>query len=101
MIIEMSLNHYDRFLEKCDASSREYEILKNGLIVSHRKDGHYERIIEIACEVPEAQIFLLLRGGSIPTPFPPSKKPSPLESYDSDWRCCQPPFKCHDSSALN
>ena len=45
MIIEMSLDQYDRFLEKCDASSREYEILKNGLIVSHRKDGHYERII--------------------------------------------------------
>ncbi len=60
MIIEMSLNHYDRFLEKCDASSREYEILKNGLIVSHRKDGHYERIIEIACEVPEAQMLLAI-----------------------------------------
>ena len=58
MIIEISLDHYDRFLEKCDASSREYEILKNALIVSHRKDGHYERIIEIACEVAEAQMLL-------------------------------------------
>ena len=58
MIIEMSLDQYDRFLEKCDASSREYEILKNGLIVSRRKDGHYERIIEIACEVREAQMLL-------------------------------------------
>jgi hypothetical protein len=58
MIIEMSLDHYDRFLEKCDASSREYEILKNGLIVGHPKDGHYERIIVIPCEVPEAQMLL-------------------------------------------
>ena len=45
MIIEMSLDHYDRFLEKCGASSREWQILKNALIVSHPKDGHYERII--------------------------------------------------------
>jgi hypothetical protein len=60
MIIEMSLDQYDRFLEKCDASSREYEILKNGVIVNHRKDSHYERIIEIACEVPEAQMLLAI-----------------------------------------
>ncbi len=58
MIIEMSVDHYDRFLEKCDASSREYEILKNGLIVSHPQDGHYERIMVIACKVPEAQMLL-------------------------------------------
>jgi hypothetical protein len=60
MLIEMSLDHYDRFLEKCDASSREYEILKNGLIVRRPNDGHYERIMEIACEVPEAQMLLAI-----------------------------------------
>jgi hypothetical protein len=60
MIIEMSLEHYDRLLEKCDASSREYEILKNGLIVSQPKDGHYERIMVIPCEVPEAQMLLAI-----------------------------------------
>jgi hypothetical protein len=59
-IIEMSLDHYERFLEKCDASSREYEILKNGLIVRQPKDGHYERIIEIPCEVREAQMLLAI-----------------------------------------
>jgi hypothetical protein len=57
MIIEMSLDHYDRFLEKCDASCREYEILKNGLIVRRPKDGVYERIMEIACEIEEAKIL--------------------------------------------
>jgi hypothetical protein len=56
MIIEMSLDHYDRLLEKCDASSREWQILKNGLIVRRPNDGHYERIMEIACEVREAQL---------------------------------------------
>ncbi len=60
MLIEMSLDHYDRFLEKCDASSREYEILKNGLIVRRPNDGHYERIMEIACEVREAQMLLAI-----------------------------------------
>jgi hypothetical protein len=60
MIIEMSLDHYDRFLEKCDASSREYEILKNSLIVRQPKDGHYERIIEIPCEVPEVPMLLAI-----------------------------------------
>jgi hypothetical protein len=60
MIIEMSLDQYDRFLEKCDASSREWQILKNGLIVHHPKDGHYERIMEILCEVPEAQMLLAI-----------------------------------------
>jgi hypothetical protein len=60
MIIEMSLDQYDRFLEKCDASSREYEILKNSLIVSHPQNGHYERIMVIACEVPEAQMLLAM-----------------------------------------
>jgi hypothetical protein len=37
MIIEMSLDQHDRFLEKSDASSRKYEILKNGLIVAIAK----------------------------------------------------------------
>jgi hypothetical protein len=60
MFIEMSLDHYDRFLEKCDASSREYEILKNGLMVHHPKHGHNERIMEIPCEVPEAQMLLAI-----------------------------------------
>jgi hypothetical protein len=57
MIIEMSLDQYDRFLEKCDASSREYAILKNGLIVRRLK---HERIIEIPCEVREAQMLLAI-----------------------------------------
>jgi hypothetical protein len=60
IIIEMSLDYYDRFLEKCDASSREYEILKNGLILRHPKDGHYERIVEIPCEAPEAKMLLAI-----------------------------------------
>jgi hypothetical protein len=58
VVIELPLDHYDHFLEKCDPSCREHEILKNGVIVRHPKDGRYERIAEIPCEVPEAQILL-------------------------------------------
>jgi len=85
MIIEMSLDHYDRFLEKCDMSSREYEILKNGLTESHRKDGHYERIIEIACEVPEAQMLLAIARRLYPDAVSAIEKSyRHLESCDSD-----------------
>jgi hypothetical protein len=74
MIIEMSLDHYDRFLEKCDGSSREYEILKNGLIVRHPKDGHYERLIEILCEVREAQMLLAIARRLYPEAVSPIEK---------------------------
>jgi hypothetical protein len=46
MIIEMSLDQHDRFLALCVPASREYEILKNGLIIRRPKEGHFERIIK-------------------------------------------------------
>ena len=58
MLIEISLDHYDRFLERCDPACSEFEILKKGLIVRRPKDSHYERIVEIHCEMPEAKIIL-------------------------------------------
>jgi hypothetical protein len=39
MIIEMSLDQHDRFLALCVPASREYEILKNGLIIRRPKEG--------------------------------------------------------------
>jgi hypothetical protein len=60
MVIELPLDHHDRFLEKCDPSRREYEILRNGRIVRRPKDGDYERIVEIPCEVSEAQMLLAI-----------------------------------------
>jgi hypothetical protein len=60
MIIELSLDHYNGFLEKCDTSSRKYEILKNSIIVRRPVGGHYERILEIRCDEPEAQMLLAI-----------------------------------------
>ena len=59
-LIEMSLDHYDRFLERCNPSGREYEILKNGLIVRRPKDGHPERIMNIYCKLQDVQLLLNL-----------------------------------------
>ena len=56
--IEISLDHYDRFMERCDPACRESEILKKGPIVRPPNGNHYERIVEIHCEMPEAKILL-------------------------------------------
>jgi hypothetical protein len=59
--IEMSLPAYDRFIEQCEDSSREYEVLKNGLIFRRRtKDRHSERFIKIECTLEDAEKLLLL-----------------------------------------
>jgi hypothetical protein len=60
MIIEISLDHYDRFLALCDPASRECEVLKNGLVVRRSKEGRYERVVEIASEMQDAQLLLAL-----------------------------------------
>ena len=57
-LIEISLDQHDRFLERCDPACREYEILKKGPIVRPPNGNHYERIVEIHCERPEAKILL-------------------------------------------
>ena len=49
MVIEFAIDHYDRLLAHCDPASREYEILKNGLIVRLPKHGKHERVVEIFC----------------------------------------------------
>lgn len=58
--IEMLLPAYDRFVEKCEETSREYAVLKNGLIFRRKKDGHFERFVKIACTLEDAEKLLLL-----------------------------------------
>jgi hypothetical protein len=66
VIIEMPLPVYDGFIDKCDQSSREYAILKNGLIVRRSKGDHFERILEIRCDTEEADKLTLLASKSYP-----------------------------------
>ena len=58
--IEMLLPAYDGFVEKCEEGSRENAVLKNGLILRRKKDGHFERFVKIECTVEDAEKLLLL-----------------------------------------
>ena len=56
----MSWLVYDGFVDKCDKASREYAILKNGLIIRRPKEDHFERIVEIRCDTEDADKLLYL-----------------------------------------
>jgi hypothetical protein len=66
VIIEMPLPVYDGFVDKCDQSSREYAILKNGLIIRRPKGDNFERIIEIECNMDDADKLFLLASRVYP-----------------------------------
>jgi hypothetical protein len=63
VIIEMPLPVYDGFIDHCDQSSREYAILKNGVIV---QEDRSERILEIRCDAAEANKLLLFASKVYP-----------------------------------
>jgi hypothetical protein len=64
--IEILLPAYDAFIEQCDEASREYAILKNGLIFRRKKEGHFERFVKIECTHDDAQKLLLLAVKTCP-----------------------------------
>ena len=55
ILIEMRPENYDLLLSKLPKVSVEYAILKNGVVVNNPGAG---RIIDIACEVSEAESLL-------------------------------------------
>lgn len=57
IVIEMIPEHYDAFVAKCDIASREYSILKNGVVVRDQKSGE-QRVIGILCDKVEAARLL-------------------------------------------
>jgi hypothetical protein len=58
--IVMPLPTYDGFVDRCGQASREYALLKNGLIQRRKKGDHYERVIEIRCDPVDADNLLSL-----------------------------------------
>ena len=66
VIIEMLLPVYDGFVDKCDQSSREYAVLKNGIIIRRPKGDHFERIVEIKCDMDDADKLFLLASKVYP-----------------------------------
>jgi hypothetical protein len=58
--IEIPLSVYDSFIEECEESSSEFEILKNGLIFRRRKGNDFERFAKVDCTLEDANKLLLL-----------------------------------------
>jgi hypothetical protein len=74
VVIEMPLLSYDRFVDRCSPTGKEYALLKNGIIVRRQKDNHYERILEIHCDVGEAKELLNLARSIFPDAAPEIEK---------------------------
>ena len=58
MLIEMSPEHYDSFLRKCETQQPEYSLLQNGVVVRRQIDGTERRMIAILCEQFQAYNLL-------------------------------------------
>ena len=56
----LSLPIYDGFIDRCDEASREFAILKNGVIVRRPKEDHFERLLAIRCDMVDADRLLFL-----------------------------------------
>ncbi len=64
MLIEMTPEHYDGFLDKCPEDwPAEFSILKNGIVVERQIEGIERRMVVIYCE--ESQAYTLLSGARI------------------------------------
>jgi hypothetical protein len=65
--IEMSLPVYEGFVEKCEKTSREYAVLKNGVIFRRStKDRDSERFVKIDCTLEDANNLLSLANKIYP-----------------------------------
>ena len=64
--ILMSLLVYDGFVDRCDKDSREFAILNNGIIIRRIKEDHFERLLEIRCDITDADRLLYLATTAYP-----------------------------------
>ena len=55
VVLNLPLDLYDRFVDVCPHQSRQYAVLKNGLIF---RRGDDERFIEIWCIESDARMLL-------------------------------------------
>lgn len=62
----MTLLVYEGFVDKCDPASREFAILNNGVIVRRYKEDHFERLLEIRCDISDADRLLYLATTAYP-----------------------------------
>jgi hypothetical protein len=67
ILVDIPMDEYNNFLQKCDATRPEYEMLKNGIITQDQKKG---RAVEILCEVEDAKRILDLASEIYPHAVP-------------------------------
>ena len=53
--ILMPLPIFDGFVDRCDKNSREFAILRNGVMIRVSKEDHFERMLEIRCDMVDAE----------------------------------------------
>jgi len=56
-MIEMFAERYDGFVARCDVASREYSILKDGVVIRDHTSEE-ERVIGILCDEVDAKRLL-------------------------------------------
>lgn len=69
ILIPMSVIHYERFVARCDITSREFSILTRSLVRADRTNDRF--VNTILCEIDEAVTLLraayLLYPEAVPT----------------------------------
>lgn len=75
VLIEMPLEHYDRFLEKCDEKwCPEFAILKHGTFNRRPNGDRFLRTMQIHCEMAQAKRLLDLAAKLCPDAVPEIEK---------------------------
>ena len=58
--ILMPLPIFGGFFDKCDKDSREFTILENGVVIRISEADPFERLVEIPCDIVDADRLLFL-----------------------------------------
>ena len=75
VLIEMALEHYDRFVEKCDANAcPEFAILRSGTFNRRPNGDRFLRTMQIHCEMAQAKRLLNLAAKLCPDAVPEIQK---------------------------
>lgn len=63
ILVDIPIDDYNNFVQRCDATRPEYEMLKNGIITQDREK---RPAVEILCEVEDAKMILDLASEIYP-----------------------------------
>ena len=58
ILLDILPEHYDRLLSEFSEESRNYAILKNGVVIHHTESGNAFKTVEILCEKFHARMIL-------------------------------------------